>query len=150
MLELSLTINSKNLWMAHFCHLLFPDYAQALPIVQPTESTAAFAGFPNCPENLLQPVEGTFIRFWQSSLKPVFFSSCKNDITKSKLWLSAILPCLSQYLFRRNITPKKIILRKTLLDARTTQLKHRIWASPIREEAGEMQCCATAAPNIFL
>jgi len=45
--------------MAHFCHLLFPDYAQALPIVQPTESIAAFSGFPNSPENLLQPDEGT-------------------------------------------------------------------------------------------
>lgn len=45
--------------MAHFCHLLFPHYAKALPTVQPTEPTAAFPGFQMLLKNLPQPDDRT-------------------------------------------------------------------------------------------
>lgn len=77
-----------------------------VPIVQPT---AAFPGFPNHPENLLQPNEGIVLPFGfaKASVKAsIFFSSCKNVTMKRKLQLSVFLLWLSQYLCRCKITLK--------------------------------------------
>lgn len=103
MLQVSLTINTKNLWMVHFCHLLFPDYAQAVLTAQTTESTA---GFPNCPK---MSDEGTrcSLSFDRVRFKASVFFLLQKQRNRAELVLSVILPCLWQYLFRCNSTTKK-------------------------------------------
>lgn len=139
MLQVSLTINTKNLWMVHFCHLLFPDYAQAVLTAQTTESTA---GFPNCPK---MSDEGTrcSLSFDRVRFKASVFFLLQKQRNRAELVLSVILPCLWQYLFRCNSTTKKKKLEK-LLHPSTTELKHRAQSSP--QEKGWVKC--TPAPQL--
>lgn len=89
--------------MVHFCHLLFPDYAQTVSTAQPTEPTAEF---PNCPKISFSQMGLDFHQALTVRFKSSIFFLLQKQHNRAKLVLSVIPPCLWQYLLRCNSITK--------------------------------------------